>query len=139
MLPGPNCQKSSAFLTKELRLDCALVEANSIFFTPPQAAEFIHCVASPLQIRTASLVLIWFWVRKIPHLRGEKYVYPQGVCDIRKAAKLPTAVLSGQKPPPDNMDSYFISSSADGETLRGFCYKVNDWMDFVLAKRGDLW
>ena len=36
------------------------------------------------------------------------YVYPQGVRDIRKAAKLPTAVLSGRKPP-DNIDFHFIS------------------------------
>ena len=48
-------QQKQGFCWKGLRLDCALVEANCVSFPPPQAAEFIHCVASPLQIRTASL------------------------------------------------------------------------------------
>ena len=46
------------FPPKRLHLDCTLVKANSISFTPPQAAEFIHSVASPLQVKTIGFDLV---------------------------------------------------------------------------------
>ena len=68
-------KKRLLFDGKEMHLDCALVEANSIFFALPQAAELIHFVASPLQIGTALLSPdLVFWGRKSSHLRGDRYI-----------------------------------------------------------------
>ena len=68
-------KKRLLFDGKEMHLDCALVEANSLFFALPQAAELIHFVASPLQIGTALLSPdLVFWGRKSSHLRGDRYI-----------------------------------------------------------------